>query len=133
MTLYFFIGSLAFFPIFPTGAFCKILWTDVCSGGWEPRKKQGVQADQTFSKILGIYLSWSLQCPPKRIPSKSKASFYWALFSAKLTAKVDLQKLFVEMVESRTLLREERLLQRQLQEAKDVLDSVKGIFYLANG
>ena len=37
------------------------------------------------------------------------------------------------MVESRTLLREERLLQRQLQEAKDVLDSVKDIFYLANG
>ena len=37
------------------------------------------------------------------------------------------------MVESRTLLRKERLLQRQLQEAKDVLDSVKGVFYLTNG
>ena len=27
-----------------------------CVQGRDPRKKQGVQADQTFSKILGIYL-----------------------------------------------------------------------------
>ena len=53
--------------------------------------------------------------PNKTVPSKSKASFCWALFSAKLIdSKIRPPSFFVEMVESTTLLRKGRLLLWQL-------------------